>query len=661
MIEIGGGKTWFTALELETLALPGLPRTKRKINERAAEERWALKVDDHGQPLSRPRKGRGGGLEYHLSLLPDAARAELVRRGVSWLPANDEDAVAIARQAHGWAWYEMQSEAVKAEAMRRAAILDMFDGFIAAGMNRTSAAQATHQAVKDSIGTIYNYLKLVKGVRRADYLPALAPRRKGGGRECEVDDGAWQYLKSEYLRPEAPTFSSCYYATLKYYAAPRGIELPSEKTLLRKLQREVDPRLVIALRTGMDAVRNMVPPQQRSKAHMFAMDMVNIDGHKFDVFVNFGKDAQGKDIIARPMMVAIQDVYSSMMLAWRIGDTESALLTRLAFADLFRNYGIPNRCLMDNGRAFASKWVTGGVRTRFRFTIREDDPLGLLPALGIGVQFAQPYSGQSKPIERSFRTLADYVAKDIRCAGAYTGNNPLNKPENYGSRAVPLAIFVQVVADGIAAYNEREGRRTETTNGSSYQATFRASYETAVITKAIDQASEEHLRLALLTGEKIKADRKDGSVRIVGNRYWSRELSRHAGQLLTIRFDPDDLTLPIHVYTMAGDYICTADRIGAARFDSVEEAQRQKKTVGDMRKTVRRLRDQEGLLNAQELEAQRRYSEPAEPDMVANVIRPARFRGNAALKAASRAAPAPVHNPQVDQFISAVAMLRPVE
>lgn len=657
MIELGGGKTWFTSLELEQLALPGLPKSRREINKRIAAEDWALKIDDSGMPLARPRAGRGGGLEYHISQLPDAAKADLVRRGVAWMPANDEDAVSIARQTQGWAWYEMQSDRIKAEAERRAAVLDKFEAFVAAGMNRTAAAQATARTVEDGISTIYNYIKLVKGIRRADYLPALAPRRKGGGKECAVDDGAWQYLKSEYLRPERPTFSSCYFNTVKYYAAPRGIEMPNEKTLRRKLEREVDPRVIVAMRKGMDAVRNMVPPQQRSKAHMFAMDMVNIDGHKFDVRVNFGKDAKGEDIIERPLMVAIQDVYSSMMLAWRIGETESALLTRLAFADLFRDFGIPNRCLMDNGRAFASKWVTGGVMTRFRFKIREDDPRGLLPSLGIGVQFAQPYSGQSKPIERAFRTLSDFIAKDVRCSGAYTGNHIDNKPENYGTYAVPLDIFVQVVRDGMAAYNEKEGRRTETTNGSSYEQTFRASYATAPIGKA----SPEHLRLALLTGEKIKANRKDGSVKIVGNRYWSRDLSRHAGQLLTIRFDPDDLSLPIHVYSMAGDYICTADRLGASQFDSIDEAKRQKKAVGDMRKTVRKLRDQEDLLHARQIEQQRRYVDAPREELVANVVRPARFHGNAAVKTASSAIQAPVQNEQVDHFVAAVKKLRVVE
>ncbi|KAK0358051.1 hypothetical protein LTR94_036895, partial [Friedmanniomyces endolithicus] len=61
------------------------------------------------------------------------------------------------------------------------------------------------------------------------------------------------------------------------------------------------------------------------------------------------------------------------------------------------------------------------------------------------------------------------------------------------------------------------------------------------------------------------------------------------------------------------------------------------------------------------LEAQRRYVEQPEPELVANVVRPARFRGNAALKAAPKALQTPVENEQVDHFVAAVRKLRAVE
>src|SRR3546814_11919637 len=84
---------------------------------------------------------------------------------------------------------------------------------------------------------------------------------------------------------------------------------------------------------------------------------------------------------------------------------------RLVFADLFQNWGIPKGLLADNGRAFASKWLTGGAKTRFRFKVRDEDPTGLLVALGVTIHWAKPYRGQSKPIERGFSDLC--VAVEI--------------------------------------------------------------------------------------------------------------------------------------------------------------------------------------------------------------------------------------------------------
>jgi hypothetical protein len=51
------------------------------------------------------------------------------------------------------------------------------------------------------------------------------------------------------------------------YARPRGIAVP-QPDLLRKLEREIDGRLVIAKREGADALRKTLPPQQRSVAEL---------------------------------------------------------------------------------------------------------------------------------------------------------------------------------------------------------------------------------------------------------------------------------------------------------------------------------------------------------------------------------------------------------
>lgn len=59
---------YFTAQELADHQLPGLPGTKRGINIVAKRENWP----------SRPRSGKGGGVEYPLTCLPPAAQTALL-------------------------------------------------------------------------------------------------------------------------------------------------------------------------------------------------------------------------------------------------------------------------------------------------------------------------------------------------------------------------------------------------------------------------------------------------------------------------------------------------------------------------------------------------------------------------------------------------------
>lgn len=71
----------FTAQEIADLAaagmLPGLPSTKRGVNDLAARENWR-----RYHALARPRAGRkgGGGFEYHLDLLPLSSRLAYVAK-----------------------------------------------------------------------------------------------------------------------------------------------------------------------------------------------------------------------------------------------------------------------------------------------------------------------------------------------------------------------------------------------------------------------------------------------------------------------------------------------------------------------------------------------------------------------------------------------------
>lgn len=650
-----GGKIWFTAAEIADLALPGLPRAKRKVNERAAAELWALKVDAVGAALARPRAARGGGLEYHISLLPPAARLALTKTEMAEV-ADVSAAGPAQAPASRWPWFEAQSDKTKAEARRRMTAVDAVRRYEDAGLNRSAAVGLVAGQHDVSASTLWNWLQLIAGIEWTDWLPHLAPCRKGGGLEAEIDPDLWQILISDYLRFSKPTFSSCYYRLVREHAEPRGLTVPNERTLRRKLDREVDPRLIVARREGADALRRTIPAQQRSVAQLHALELVNIDGHKWDVFVKFPDG-----IVRRPVMVALQDVYSRKFLSWRIGETEDRVLTRLAFADLFAKFGIPKGCLLDNGRAFASKWITGGAKSRFRFKIRDDEPLGLLTQLGIATHWALPFRGQSKPIERCFKDFCDAIAKHPAFEGAYTGNNPMAKPENYGERAVDWDVFVRVVAAGIAAHNAKPKRRTEMGRQLySFDQVFEASYAAAPIGKATD----EHLRLALLTADDRSTDRNSGVIELAGNRYWTPELSQIAGSRVTVRFDPDDLTKPIHVYSRDGRFLVTAPLFEATGFLDMAAAKSRARQEADVRKTAKRLAEMERLLDADQLAAMMPDHIDENETPAPTVIRPVRSRGQtaAALKPTRQEAEqAPAQTLLIDRYAAAADRLRLVD
>lgn len=639
--DIAEGKRWFSADELAQLRLPGLPRVKRKVNERARLEGWAFRLSASGSPLSRQRAGRGGGLEYHIDVLPPAARAALVKLDSPLTVGSDLECPIEAspreasdlecqrqsspREASIWHWFDRQSDAVKAQAKRRLAVLDTVARFESAGMTRSAAVPASADQFGVSAATVWNWMKLIQGVPALDHLPHLAPRRAGGGKEAEVNAEIWQMLLSDYLRAERPTWESCC-RRARRVADAAGIILPHNKTLERKMEREVDARVVTSRRYGADALRNSIPAQLRSVADFHALELVNIDGHKWDVWVNW----PDRDKPIRPMMVAIQDVYSRKVLAWRMGESESAVLTRLAFADLFEKWGIPAGCVLDNGRAFASKWITGGSKSRFRFKIREEEPTGIMTALGIAIHWAKPYRGQSKPIERAFRDMCDDIAKRPEFAGAWTGNRADNKPENYGSAAVDLDVFTRVVADGIAQHNARIGRRTETANGQSFDAVFSASYAKSDIGKATPEA----LRLALLTADQVRCNRKDGSLNLMGNKYFHEDLFAQAGKLLTVRFDPDNLHSAVHVYDSAGRFLVTAPVWAATGFLDASAAKRRGKLEGDLRRATKAKARVHDLISAEEIAA-RLPATPEAETPEASVIRPVRHRGQTRGQAAA--------------------------
>ncbi|QHB72914.1 transposase domain-containing protein [Stenotrophomonas sp. 364] len=557
--------------DLATIA-SALSVSKRAAEMRAAKDAWVY----------QSRSVRGGSKRYYaVSALPAQVQAALylhIGARPADVPILPPPRVTRSRkvapgQAHimsAWQRYEALPESRKAIAHQRLRALQAVESLVADGTalmeaRRLVVARLRTEGVRGgSMASLGRWAAEVNGVEKQHRLALLVPHYVGRTSMVSIPPDAWDLFKSDYLRVEAPTATSCYERVQRVCAARGWPAIPSLKTFERRIRAEMPPAALILARQGRQALARAFPAQQRDRSMFRALEAVNADGHRFDVFVRWPDGS-----IARPVMIGVQDLYSGKLLGHRVAATESADLARLAFRDVVARYGIPEKVWLDNGRGFASKLLTGGAPNRFRFRIQPDDPIGVLTSMGCEVHWASPYHGQAKPIERAWRDLCDRVARHPACAGAYTGNTPTAKPENHGSRAVALDDFIRLVDTEVLAHNAREGRRSRVCGGQrSFDQAFASSYQQFPVRRA----TGEQLRQLMLAAERVTSDPRDGCVRLGGNRYWSASIARHAGQKLMLRFDPEQLHASIEVYALSGVHLGTAECIAAVGFADTDAA-----------------------------------------------------------------------------------------
>jgi len=620
MMNLAQTDRWFTLAELAALDLPGLPNTRQGLALQAEREEWRHPAAE-GR-LWRRRKGSGGGIEYWMGVLPSFTQAKLLAKEAATIaqPARDAALRQLSDDA-AWQGYERAPEKHKKRAAERVAALDAVQSLVAQGTPRTIAMMEVAATHKVSRTALYTWAALVEDAPRAHWLARLVPQYAGrSGPRAECADDAWEWLRARYLLPNRPTFEACW-RDLQQVAVQKGWVLPSSQTLRRRIN--ALPATVVAWhREGPDATNRMFPAQRRDRSMLHALQWVNADGHRFDVFVKWPDGTEG-----RPMGVFFQDLYSGKLLGYRVAQAETGDTFRLAFSDVVEKFGIPGAVTIDNTLAAANKTMSGGLKRRFRFRVREEEPLGIFASLGVAVHWAKPFSGQSKPIERAFGDLARDVARHPAFVGAWTGNKPTDKPHDYGAKAVPIAEFMAVLEAAIAEHNARPGRAALNCRGRSFDDTFAESYASAPITRA----TEAQRRIFLLAAEEVRV-RRDATIHLLGNRYHDARLVELRGRNVALRFDPDKLHAPVHVYLANGDYFCTAECWADAGFGDTDAARRTASAVRLRRRGLKLLADAESRISAEQIArdiaaAQRDIPDPPAPQ----IVRPL-FRGAVALK-----------------------------
>lgn len=239
----------------------------------------------------------------------------------------------------------------------------------------------------------------------------------------KLDESCFEYFKSIYLREGAPSAETSWNITFGF-AKQQGISLenfPTSKTFLRRLRQEVPEQAIFMARHG-DAswnkkYANYVP---RDYSEVNAGVCWVSDHAQIDVAVSFN------GTVCFPWVTVFRDAKTSKWLGWFLhADSPNSDHIFQAFYYGVLNFGIPEDVYLDNGKDYRCKDFAGG-RTRIIKVKYKNNGGSLIQNLGINIHFALPYNAQTKPVERDFLKIKEFLSKGFV---GYRGGKITERPE----------------------------------------------------------------------------------------------------------------------------------------------------------------------------------------------------------------------------------------
>jgi len=567
--------------------------TKRAIEMRANKENWPFEA----------RSMRGGQKRFFASaaLPADVQAAVLLRHAPKVEPAQTSSrgpAWSNERIAAAWLRFEAASDNLKAQAQHRLKALCAVDALHANGLPLMQArAQIAAQQQREGVRgcgakTLERLMAQIDGAPREAWLALLLPRNRGCLVEAECAPQLWDWYKGHYLTRARPSHASTYARAVEM-AKAQGWAIPSSDTLERRMEREVHRATQVLLREGPEAAARLLPPQQRDASVFGAGEAVNGDGLKFDrLWVRF----EDGEVINTATAWVWQDLRTRRILAHRVAKTENTDLFRLATYDL-TGVCAPRDVWVDNTRVAANKLMTAGAAGRHRFKADPEDGLGLLLMLGMTPHFTNPdkETGNpgAKPIERAF---------GIGGLHSEVATHPRFIERGYSkATAIDVAELREVLALEIARHNAKLQRRTQNCRG---VLSFDQAWEAAQAERPSRVLSDSQRRLLLMSREVVRAEARSGFLSLDAgrgphgrNRYWCEHLPQHAGQKLAVHFDPDNLAGDVHVYSLDGRYLFTAQHQATVAFNDTIAAREHGKFKQRRIKAQKQVADAEVRMN----------------------------------------------------------------
>nr|WP_315206778.1 Mu transposase C-terminal domain-containing protein [uncultured Albidiferax sp.] len=573
--------TWLTARELA--GLPGMPGTEFGTRKKLAKLQIA----------TRPRPGRGGGLEFECAALPEETRKALLVNKIaeaapvqadaptpaSFLPpapmapnapaqvpavvepqrrppSKADTAVADARAVLVRALLELEPiNGVKKSAALLA--LQLTSGACQPellAMARTANQRARTAAV--SARTLERWL----GQYRASGWWGLLPAATDTLTSTEVGDDVAAVL-GHYLSRDAQfrNLSRAAIEVTKQLGQPYDTWKQLYARARRALPKVDKIELIKARSTGAQRAAQL-PFKRRDTSMLKPLDVWLIDGHTFKAKVRHPDHGAP----FAPEVTLVIDAATRLVCGWSVSLSENVTAVGDALRHAVGQHGIPAIIYSDNGAGETAKQM--------------DCPIsGIVARLGSDHRTGIPGHPQGHGlIERSWRThmincarqFGSYQGKDVdagtfRKAAAELAKEQraLKRAENTGeviqlnTKAPSWKQFIDAVERMVGEYNQQHRHRALPKTEAGQRMTPAEAWASMLDIEQQHKLGQMELRMLFMPAMLRTAKR--GEVTFLNQVYYSRDLMAVDGQQVQVRYDIHNPNFVL-IFSLEGQYVCEA-------------------------------------------------------------------------------------------------------
>lgn len=547
---------WMTASDIVALALPGLPTSKPALLAKADREGWP----------SRPRQGRGGGKEYAVSALPQAARDALACQALATAPAAVPRQLDMFETTRLQGWQRSTMEA-------RAAILVHVQTLAAGiGMLRAEKLFAEQAKAGNLPPTVQKLVDTANGKKGKRTGVSAATLRRWRGETAQTEEvralapkappplgpRPWLHpLLRLYSMPTRPSILWC----LEELRRQGVSDLPTPRTAQRAIA-DLGAVTRNQGRLGPRALKKFRAYVKRTFDELEPLDVISADGHTFKAEVRHPQHGGP----FRPEIVTVIDIATRRVIGFSVGLAESAWTV----ADALRvaaGEGIAAILYTDNGCGFVNEYL-------------DDTALGLLGRLGTSHETAIAYNAQARGVierlqaslwKREAKTLPAYVGQDMdreARQAVYKVSRQEIRAAGQSRLQMSWDEFMEFVAGAVARYNDRphsslpriravDGALRHQTPNEAWQAALDAGWSPILASDAeLDDLFRPHV------SRKVQR----GTVSLFGGTYFHADLDRGDwhGVEVTVGYD---IHSPEKVWVRDPDgrLICVAELDAHAR------------------------------------------------------------------------------------------------